>query len=66
MTNEKVIDMYFGGDYARRTYGYRWIIFYLDLRYRYTMNIVGHLVLLRFLPQFERFRDAIQQYCQKD
>ena len=63
MTNEKVIDMYFGGDYARWTYGYRWIIFYLDLRYR---NIVGHVGLLRFLPQFERFRDAIQQYCQKD
>jgi len=38
MTNEKVIDMYFGGDYARRTYGYRWIIFYLDLRYRYTIG----------------------------
>ncbi len=63
MTNKKVIDMYFGGDYARWTYGYRWIIFYLDLRY---MNTVGHVGLLRFLPQFERFRDAIQQYCQKD
>ena len=37
--------------------------FYLDLRYR---NIVGHVGLLRFLPQFERFRDAIQQYSQKD
>ena len=63
MINEKVIDMYLGGDYARWVYGYRWIIFYLDLRYR---NIVGHVGLLRFLPQFERFRDAIQQYCQKD
>ena len=63
MTNEKIIDMYFGGDYARWGYGYRWFILYLDLRYR---NIVGHQGLLRFLPQFTTFRDAIERYCQKD
>ena len=39
------------------------MIFYLDLRYR---NIVGHVGLLRFLPPFEQFRDAIQRFCQKD
>ena len=39
------------------------MFFYLDLRYR---NIVGHVGLLRFLPQFEQFRDSIQRFCQKD
>ena len=39
MTSEKVIDMFFGGDYSKWSYGYRWLIFYLDLRYR---SIVGH------------------------
>jgi hypothetical protein len=63
MTSEKVIDTFFGGDYAQWSCGYRWLIFYLDLRYR---NIVGHVGLLRFLPQFEQFRDAIQRFCQKD
>ena len=63
MTPEKVIYMFSGGDCSKWSYGYRWLIFYLDLRYR---NIVGHVGLLRFLPQFEQFRDAIQRFCQKD
>ncbi|KAL7526186.1 hypothetical protein ACHAXR_002464 [Thalassiosira sp. AJA248-18] len=62
-TNEQIIDMFFGGDYARWSYGYRWLLYYLDLRYR---NIIGHQGLLRFLPQFMQFRDAIERYCQKD
>ncbi len=36
---------------------------YLDLRYH---NIVGHAGLLQFLPQFDYFRDKIEEYCQKD
>jgi len=36
---------------------------YLDLRYR---NIVGHVGLLQFLPQFGYFQDKIEEYCQKD
>ena len=53
----------FWGDYSKWSYGYHWLIFYLDLRYR---SIVGHVGLMRFLPQFEQFRDAIQRFCQKD
>jgi hypothetical protein len=63
MTNERIIDMFFGGDYARWSHGFRWFMLYLDLRYR---NIVGHAGLLRFLPQFGFFRDKIEEYCQKD
>jgi hypothetical protein len=36
---------------------------YLDLHYR---NIVGHMGLLQFLPQFGYFRDKIEEYFQKD
>jgi hypothetical protein len=63
MTNEKIVDMFFGGDYNRWSYGYRWFMLYLDHRYR---SIVGHVGLLRFLPQFGYFRDKIEEYCQKD
>jgi len=56
MTNERIIDMFFGGDYAQWSHSFRWFILYLDLRYR---NIVGHAGLLRFLPQFGYFRDKI-------
>jgi hypothetical protein len=63
MTSEKVVDMFFWGGYARWSHGYHWLIFYLDLRYG---NKVGHVGLLRFLPQFEQVRDAIKRYCQKD
>jgi hypothetical protein len=63
MTSEKVVDMFLGGDHARWSHGYHLLIFYLDLRYH---NIFGHVGLLRFLPQFEQFRDAIERYCHKD
>ena len=56
MTNEKIA-------LSRWSYGYRWMIFYLDNWYK---DIIGHQGLLRFLPDFPRFRDAIERYCQKD
>ena len=63
MTQEVIVDMYFGGDYNRWSYGHRWLMFYLDHRY---FSIIGHEGILRFLPQFREFRDAIERYCQKD
>ena len=63
MTQEQIIDFYFGGDYARWTHGYRWFMFYLDHRYH---SIIGHEGILRFRHQFLEFRQKIEEYCQKD
>jgi hypothetical protein len=63
MTQEAIIDNYFGGDYARWTHGHRWLMLYLDMRYA---SIIGHKGILQFLPLFGEFRDAIEAYCQKD
>ncbi len=63
MTNEKIINMVFGGDYNRWTYGFCQFMLYLDLRYP---NIIGQGGLLRFLPQFGVFRNKIEEYCQRD
>jgi hypothetical protein len=63
MTTDHVIDMFFGGDYARWKYGYRWLLLYLDLCFH---DIVGHVGLRRFLPQFGKFKNAIEEYCQKE
>ncbi len=63
MTTDNLIDMFFGGDYAWWKYGYHWMLLYLDLCFR---NIVGHIGLLLFLPQFGKFKNAIEEYCQKE
>jgi hypothetical protein len=34
MTTDHVIDMFFGGNYARWKYGYYWLLLYLDLCFR--------------------------------
>ena len=52
MTQEAIIDNYFGGDYARWTHGHRWLMLYLDMRYA---SIIGHEGILRFLPLFGEF-----------
>jgi hypothetical protein len=62
MTTDHVIDMFFAGDYAWWKHGYCWLLLYLDLHF---CNIVGHVKLLRFLPQFGKFKNAIKEYCQK-
>ena len=63
MTQEQIIDFYFGGDYNRWTYGHRWFMFYLDHRYH---SIISHEGILRFRHQFLEFRQKIEAYCQKD
>jgi len=57
MTMEKIIDNYFGGHYSRWSYGYQRLILYIDEQYE---NIIGNQGNLRFLPDFTRFRDAIE------
>lgn len=61
-TTVSIIDDWFGGDYARWSFGYQLILFYLDERYK---NIIGHQGLLRFRDQFPHFFECIQGYCQK-
>jgi hypothetical protein len=52
----------FGGDYTRWSYGWRWILFYVDRRYQ---NILGHQGLLRSRDRFPEFFQSIQQrVCQ--
>ena len=63
MTQEAIIDHYFGGDYNRWSYGHCWLMLYLNMRYA---SIIGHEGILRFLHLFGEFRDAIEVYCQKD
>ncbi len=52
----------FGGDYSRCSYGWKWILFYIDRRYR---NVLGHQGLLRSRDRFPEFFQSIQQrVCQ--
>lgn len=62
MMQEKIIDTYFGGDYAHWTHGHWWFMGYLDNRYA---SIISHVGISRFLPKFLELRDAIERYMQK-
>ena len=57
-TNKHLSEYYFGGHQSRWSYGYRWILEYLDERYA---NILGHQGLSRFVNRFPQFYDAIQK-----
>ena len=56
-TNKRLCEYYFGGHQSRWSYGYPWILDYIDKRYA---NIVGHQGLSRFVNQFPKFYDAIR------
>jgi hypothetical protein len=49
MSNQTIIDTYFGGDYNCWSYGYPWMLHYLDDRFR---NIVEHQSLSHFVQGF--------------
>ena len=63
MSQEMIVDHYFGGDYSRWSYGHHWMMLYLDRRYA---SILGHEGILHYLPLFGEFWDAVEAYCQKD
>jgi hypothetical protein len=63
MTTDHVIDMFFGGDYTRWKHGYCWLLRYLDLRF---CNIDRRVGSLHFFPKFGKFKNAIEEYCQKE
>jgi len=62
-TNKELCDDIFGGDQSRWSYGWPWIVHYLDIRYQ---DIIGHQGLARFVDDFPRFHEAIQQKAMKD
>lgn len=62
-TNQSIVDEWFGGDYARWSHGYRWMLTYLDDRYE---NVVGHQGLARYVNEFPRFHRAIERFVQRD
>lgn len=53
----------FGGSPKRWSPAWRWILLYLDHRYR---NIIGHQGLIRFIDDFPLFYDAISQKVKRD
>ena len=57
-----LVDQIFGGYYNRWSYGWPWMLRYLDDRYR---NILGHQGLLRFVHLFPQFFDAIENHVKK-
>jgi len=63
LLNQRNVDMYIGGNYARWSYTYPWMLKYLDERYR---DIIGHQGLTRVIEQFPRFARAIERYRQRD
>jgi hypothetical protein len=63
LTNIMIVDTYFGGDYNHWSYGYPWMLHYLDKRYK---HITGHQGLTRFVADFPQFHRAIEEYVQRD
>lgn len=61
-TITELVDDVFGGECNRWSYGYPWILKYLDCRYQ---NIIGHQGLLRYLKDFPKFHKAIKHYVTK-
>ncbi len=63
MTTDNLIDMFFGGVMLGGSIDIVGYFLYLDLCFR---DIVGHIGLLHFLPQFGKFKNLIEEYCQKE
>ena len=57
-----MVNLIFGGDCNKWSYGWPWMIRYLDERYR---NILGHQGLLRFVDEFPQYFEAIEKYVKK-
>jgi hypothetical protein len=61
--NKHLSKHYFGGHASRWRVGFPWIVRYLDARYERTLS---HAKLVDFLPQFGKFKQAINAYMQED
>lgn len=61
-SNKELCDLIFGGHASRWSYGYPWILEYLDIRYQRTLS---HEKLRDFVDEFPQFFDAIQKCIQR-
>ena len=57
--NKKLCNNTFGGHEIRFSYGYPWMLRYLDRRYE---GIIGHGGLWRYVDQFDYFHNKIERF----
>ena len=62
LTNQHIVDNYFGGDYSRRSKTYPFVLRYIDARYE---HIIGYAGMVRFVEEFPRYNVAIETYEQE-
>ena len=62
-TNISIVNEWFGGHYQKWGHAYRFMLLYLDGRYK---NIIGHQGLTRFVSEFPEFNIKIEQYLEKE
>lgn len=62
LSNKVMCDLIFGGNATRWSYGWRWILFYVDERYE---RVIGHEKLVDFVHEFPKFYNAINKCVQK-
>ena len=62
LTNRLLCNEIFGGHQSRWSFGYPWIIFYLDSRYQDTL---GNQMLHRFVDRFPEFYNKITTLVKK-
>ena len=61
-TNRHLCDHYFGGHQSRWSFGYPWMLRYLDERYEDT---IGNQGLRRFIDHFPAFYNAFNKFIRK-
>ena len=61
-SNRELCDLVYGGNSSRWSFGYPWILVYLDTRYART---ISHEKLRDFVDEFPAFYDAINRFIQK-
>ena len=62
LSNKIMCDLLFGGNACRWSYGFPWLLRYLDDRYE---DIIGHQGLARYVDQFPKFYEKIQERVRK-
>ena len=56
-TNRSIVDEYFGGDYARWSLGYPWMLHCVSNRYE---DIIGNQGLTQYVCEFKHYHKAIE------
>ena len=59
LTNQHIVDNYFGRDYSQWSKTYPFVLRYIDTRYE---HIIGYSGLVRFVEEFPRYNVATDTY----